>query len=50
MRGRREKPVEFGHKILISETPQKFFVFYFPNFQFVVNRAVRKIVDSGDSG
>ena len=24
MRGRREKPVEFGHKILISETREKF--------------------------
>ena len=28
MRGRREKPVEFGHKILLSECPQKFITDY----------------------
>jgi hypothetical protein len=28
MRSRRNKPVEFGHKILISETPEKFITDY----------------------
>jgi IS5 family transposase len=28
IRGRRNKPVEFGHKILISETPEKFITDY----------------------
>jgi hypothetical protein len=28
MRGRRNKPIEFGHKILISETQEKFITDY----------------------